>query len=105
MTDPIEFKMLAEYQKAIRTLLSVPSTLPSMDLIVAELAARDPAMFNIIVEFLNEQRSRTPSAGAERAMVGISKLDDIKRVKNYTGWGPKEAEEPVESRWPDFKPL
>jgi hypothetical protein len=57
MTDVSDTTFSVEYQKAIRTLMSTPSILPDMDKIVGELAARNPVLFNMIVEYLNREKS------------------------------------------------
>jgi hypothetical protein len=101
--EATQFETVVQYQKAIRTLLSVPSDLPSMDLIVAELAAREPSLFNNIVNYLKEEPYRSAAEKAEKVMGGVAKIEDIKRVREVTGWGLKEAKDFVESRfWPTY---
>jgi ribosomal protein L7/L12 len=103
MMEAMQLETAAQYQKAIRTLLSVPSALPPLDLIAAELAARDPTLFNRIVDFLLEEPARASAEKAEHVMGGHNKINDIKGVRKVTGWGLKEAKEFVESRfWPTY---
>jgi ribosomal protein L7/L12 len=103
MIEATQFETTVQYQKAIRTLLNVPSTLPPLDLIAAELAARDPSLFNRIVEYLHEEPARDLMEQAEDVMGGYNKVNDIKGVRKVTGWGLAEAKEFVESRiWPTY---
>jgi hypothetical protein len=65
MSELTEIGLAVEYQKAVRTLMSTPSVLPSMNAIVGELAARDPFLFNIIIEHLIHEEPALTEKAAE----------------------------------------